>query len=79
MDYTTKKITYSQVSKKKYWHCYTCGNFGHKEINCRINERNNYARYMNGANSRYGNIRRLVNINYNPFDTLMDQNIVCYK
>jgi hypothetical protein len=60
-------------------HCYTCGNFGHKEINCRINERNNYGRYMNGANSRYGNVCRPVNKNYNPFDPLMDQNIVCYK
>jgi hypothetical protein len=60
-------------------HCYTCGNFGHKAINCRINERNNYASYMNGENSRYGNVRRPVNINYNPFDPLMDENIVCYK
>jgi hypothetical protein len=34
---------------------------------------------MNGANSRYGNVRRPVNINYNPFDPLMDQNIVCHK
>jgi chromosome segregation ATPase len=34
-------------------HCYTCGNFGHKAINCRIIERNNYASYMNGENSRY--------------------------
>jgi hypothetical protein len=60
-------------------HYYTCGNFGHKAITCRINERNNYASYMNGANSRYGNVRRTVNINYNPFDSLIDQNIVCYK
>jgi hypothetical protein len=52
---------------------------GHKAINCRINERNNYASYMNDANSRYGNVCRSVNINYNPFDPLMDQNIVCYK
>jgi hypothetical protein len=57
-------------------HCYTCGNFGHKAINCRINERNNYEIYMNGENSRYGNVRRPININYNPFDPLMDQNIV---
>jgi hypothetical protein len=34
---------------------------------------------MNGENSRYGNVRRPVNKNYNPFDPLMDQNIVCYK
>jgi hypothetical protein len=60
-------------------HCYTCGNFGHKVINCRINERNNYASYMNGENSRYGNVRRPINRNYNPFDPLMDQNFVCYK
>jgi hypothetical protein len=33
-------------------HCYTCENFGHKEINCRINERNNYAKNMNGVNSK---------------------------
>jgi hypothetical protein len=60
-------------------HCYTCGNFGHKTINCRMNERNNYASYINGENSRYGNVCRLANINYNPFDLLMDQNSVCYK
>jgi hypothetical protein len=34
---------------------------------------------MNGANSRCGNVRRPFNRNYNPFDPLMDQNIVCYK
>jgi hypothetical protein len=45
----------------------------------RINERNNYASYMNGENSRYGNDRRPINRNYNLFDPLIDQNIVCYK
>jgi hypothetical protein len=60
-------------------HCYTCGNFGHKAINSRINERNNYASYMNGENSRYKNVCRPFNRNYNPFDPLMDQNIVCYR
>jgi hypothetical protein len=60
-------------------HCYTCGNFGHKAINCRINEMNNYASYLNGENSRYGNVCRPVNRNYNPFEPLMDENIVCYK
>jgi hypothetical protein len=34
---------------------------------------------MNCENSIYGNVRRPININYNPFDPLMDQNIVCYK
>jgi hypothetical protein len=34
---------------------------------------------MNGENSRYGNVCRPININYNPFEPLMDQNIVCYK
>jgi hypothetical protein len=34
---------------------------------------------LNGANSRYGNVLRPVNINYNPFDPLIDQNILCYK
>jgi hypothetical protein len=79
MDYITKKITYSQVSKFISWSLLYLQNFGHKEINCRINERNNYARNMNGVNSRYGNVRGFVNISYNPFDPLMDQNIVCYK
>jgi hypothetical protein len=60
-------------------HCYTCKNFGHKEINCRINERNNYARNMNGVNRRYGNNRGFVNISYNSFSPLMDKNIVFYK
>jgi hypothetical protein len=34
---------------------------------------------MNGENSIYENIHRPFNKNYNPFDLLMDQNIVCYK
>jgi hypothetical protein len=41
--------------------CYTCGSFGHKEINCRINERHNYESYMNGENSIYGNVHRPIN------------------
>lgn len=60
-------------------HYYTCGNFGHKVINCIINERNKYARNMNGVNSRYGNVHGYDNKNYNPFDPPMDQNILCYK
>jgi hypothetical protein len=60
-------------------HCYTCRKFGHKAINCRINERNKYARHMNGVNRRYGNNHGFVNISYNSFSSLMDKNIVCYK
>jgi hypothetical protein len=60
-------------------HCYTCKNFGHKAINCRINERNKYTRNMNGVNRRYGNNRGFVNRSYNSFYPLMDKNIVCYK
>jgi hypothetical protein len=33
----------------------------------------------NHVNSRFGNAYGYVNINYNPFDPLMDQNIICYK
>jgi hypothetical protein len=68
-------------------HCYTCRRFGHKAIHCKINARNNYMRNINTygypkdnhVNSRSGNAYGFVNINYNPFDPLMDQNIVCYK
>jgi hypothetical protein len=60
-------------------HCYTCKNFGHKAMNCRINERNKYTRNMNGVNRRYGNNRGFVNRNYHSFYPLMDKNIVCYK
>jgi hypothetical protein len=60
-------------------HCYTCKNFGHKAINCRINERNKYARNMNGVNRRYGNNHGFVNRSYNSFYPLMEKNIVCYK
>jgi hypothetical protein len=48
-------------------HCYTCKNFGHKAINCKINERNTYARNMNGVNIRYGNNHGFVNRSYNSF------------
>jgi hypothetical protein len=68
-------------------HCYTCRNFGHKEIHCKINARNNYVRNINDygyprnnhVNNRFGNAYGYVNRNYNPFDPLMDQNIICYK
>jgi hypothetical protein len=60
-------------------HCYTCKNFGHKETNCRINERNNYEIKMNGVNRIYGNNHGFVNIIYNSFSPLMDKNILCYK
>jgi hypothetical protein len=60
-------------------HCYTCKNFGHKAINCRINERNKYTRNMHGVNRRYGNNCGFVNRSYNSFYPLMDKNIVCYK
>jgi len=68
-------------------HCYTCRNSGHKKIHCKINARNNYMRKINGygypkenhVNKKYGNAYEFVNINYNLFDPLMDQNIVCYK
>jgi hypothetical protein len=70
---TPQRISVTTRCQKLFLgHCYTCGKFGHKAINCRINERNKYASYMNGENSRYGNVRRPVNINYNPFDQLMD-------
>ena len=51
-------------------HCYTCKNFGHKAINCRINERNMYARNMNGVNRGYGNNCGFVNKSYiiSPID-----------
>jgi hypothetical protein len=60
-------------------HCYTCKIFGYKAINCRINERNTYARNMNGVNRRYGNNHGFVNISYNSFSPLMDKSITCYK
>ena len=60
-------------------HCYTCKIFGHKAINCKINERNTYTRNMNGVNRRYGNNRGFVNESYNSFSPLMEKNIVCYK
>jgi hypothetical protein len=60
-------------------HCYTCKIFGHKAMNCRINERNKYRRNMNGVKRRYGNNHGFVNRSYNSFYPLMDKNIVCYK
>jgi hypothetical protein len=60
-------------------YCYTCKIFGHKAINCRINEMNTYARNMNGVNRRHGNNRGFVNKIYNSFSPLMDKNIACYK
>jgi len=65
-------------------HFYTCRNFGHKEIHCKINERNNYVRNTNDygyprnnhVNGSFGNSYGYVNNNYNPFDPLMDQNII---
>ena len=47
--------------------------FGHKAINCRINERNTYARNMNGLNRRYGNNCGFFKKNYNSFSPLMEK------
>jgi hypothetical protein len=66
---------------------YTRINFGHKAIHYKSNARNNYVRNTNDygyprnnhVKSRYGNAYGYANINYNPFDPLMDQNIICYK
>jgi hypothetical protein len=66
-------------------HFYACINFGHKSIHCEINARNNYMRNINDygypkdnrVNSRSRNAHGFVNRNYNPFDPLMVQNIVC--
>jgi hypothetical protein len=68
-------------------HCYTYRKFGHKEIHYKINARNNSVRNKNyygytrnnQVNCRPGNAYGYVNTNYNPFDPLMDQNIICYK
>jgi hypothetical protein len=70
-----------------FGHYYACKNFGHKVIHYKINARNNYMRNTNDygypkgnhVNSRSRNSHGFVNINYNPFDPLMDQNIVCHK
>ena len=66
---------------------YACRNFGHKAIHCKSYARNDYMRNIfnygypkeNHANNRYGNAQGIVNRNYNPFNPLMDQKIVCYK
>jgi hypothetical protein len=79
MDYITKKPTYSKVSKFLSCSLLYLQNFGHKAINCRINERNTYARNMNGVNRSYGNNHGFVNRSYNSFSPLMDKNIACYK
>ena len=65
-------------------HCYACRNFGHKAIHCKAYARNKYMRNRkhygypkdNHVNNRSGNAQGIVNGNYNPFDPLMDQNIV---
>jgi hypothetical protein len=44
-----------------------------------MNERNKYARNMNGVNKRYGNNRGLFNRSYNSFIPLMEKIIVCYR
>jgi hypothetical protein len=68
-------------------HCYSWRNLVHKAIHCKINARNDYVKNINDygyprnnhVNSRSGNAYGYVNKNYNPFDPLMDQNIICYK
>ena len=68
-------------------HFYVCRNFEHKSTHCKSYEINNYMRRRNDygypkdnlVNNRYGYVQVIVNRNYNQFDPLMDQNIVCYK
>ena len=67
--------------------CYACRNFGHKAIHCKAYARNDYMRNINNygylkdnyANNRSGDVQGIVNINQNPFNPLIDQNIVCKK
>ena len=68
-------------------HCYACRNFGHKAVHYKVYERNNYMRNINDyghlkdnyVNNWSRNAQGIISKKYNPFDPLMDQNIVCYK
>jgi len=65
-------------------HCYSYKIFGHKAIHCKKNTICNYARSKNDYgfeinDHRSRNVHGSTNKNYNPFEPLMNQNIVCYK
>jgi hypothetical protein len=58
--------------------CYSCNNFGHKDINCKAyaKNRDNYE-----GHSRINHLKKphdVFNINYNNFGSLNDE-VECYK
>jgi hypothetical protein len=72
-DFSIKMESYNQVPKSFFGYCYSCNGFGHKSIDCRINEKGSYMR--NNNKYAYGFSRR----NYNSFSPLLNYNIICYN
>jgi hypothetical protein len=70
-------------------YCFSCNNFGHKEIDCRDYARSDHVRDRNRGSyktSKDDYVRNktkrshgFANINYNSFSPLLDYNIECYK
>ena len=58
--------------------CYACNNFGHKVVNCRANNMNNYdieSHTQRGYSRRPSETQR---ISYNRFESLRTE-VECYK
>jgi hypothetical protein len=70
-------------------YCFSCNNFGHKEIDCRAYARSDHVRdrnrgsYKTSKDDYVSNKTRsshgFANKNYNSFSPLLDYNIECYK
>jgi hypothetical protein len=70
-------------------YCFSCNNFGHKEIDCRAYTRSDHVRNINRGpyktskddyvSNKTISSHGFANINYNSFAPLLDYDIECYK
>jgi len=70
-------------------YCFSCNNFGHKEIDCKSYARNDHVRDINRSSykivkgdyvsNKTRNSHEFVERNYNSFSPLLDYNVECYK
>ena len=73
-----KKNTIIRRNPPKYLfigYCYSCNNFGHKEVHCKAYGQYNRRNVQRYKNNKYNIEKR----NYNSFDPLQKFNIECKK
>jgi hypothetical protein len=71
-----KRVTHFRISTTPRYQtiflglCYSCNNFGHKDVNCRENNRNRHNRESYAQNGYSRMPSKTYNIRYNKFESL---------